>query len=363
MKRSKADVVQLPNRERDREDASLWIVRLDRGLSDAERVELAAWLAGDPGRLEALANLAVLWDQADLVAKSIETLPVPPPAAVQRRFVHAGWRAAAAAFVGLAIVAGFVTFERTRDDAPSPLAPQARSASVAAPQVESPQIYETSLGEQSTMRLSDGSSITLNTDSLIEVRYDSAQRSIQLRRGEGYFEVAHDTSRPFRVYAADRLIEAVGTAFNVRLGTDNDVTMTVTEGKVRVQPRAPALAPGAPPPQRPESIVDAGSVAVMKEGPLTIQNIDPTEIGRQLSWRSGMLVFDGQPLEAVLLEMSRYTMVEFVPDDAIRKERVGGNFRAGDIDSLLVMLRDGLDIESRRTADGRIVLYPSQRPR
>jgi transmembrane sensor len=101
----------------------------------------------------------------------------------------------------------------------------------------------------------------------------------------------------------------------------------------------------------------------MKQGPLTIQNLDPTEIGRQLSWRSGMLVFDGQPLEAVLLEMSRYTTVEFVPDDAIRMERVGGNFRAGDIDSLLAMLRDGLDIESRRTADGRILLYPSQRPR
>lgn len=362
MTQPKADVVQLPNRERDREDASLWIVRMDRGLSDAERGELAAWLAEDPSRLEALTGLAVLWDQADVVAKITDMPAELPPAAPHRRFAYAGWRVAAAASIGVAVIAGLVVFERTHEDAPADLVTQAATDPLPSEQVAAPQIYETSLGEQSTMRLADGSLITLNTDSLIEVVYDDAQRSIQLRRGEGFFEVAHDTSRPFRVYAADRRIEAVGTAFNVRLGTENDVTMTVTEGKVSVQPRTAPLASGAPSWQ-PEGIVDAGSVAVMTQGPLTIQDLDATEIGRQLSWRSGMLVFDGQPLEAVLSEMSRYTTVEFVPDDAIRKERVGGSFAAGDIDSLLVMLRDGLDIESRRTADGRILLYPSQQPR
>jgi transmembrane sensor len=353
MKRSKADIIQLPNRERDREDASLWIVRLDRGLSDAERLELGAWLAGDPGRLEALASLAVVWDQADALAKYADVFP--PSATAHPRFAGSGWRAAAAAVVGAAVIAGFVAFERTRDDATAP-------EQLRAQQTAPPQIYETSLGEQSTVRLSDGSLITLNTDSSIEVTYDDAQRSIQLGRGEGYFEVAHDPGRPFRVHAANRLIEAVGTAFNVRLGADNDVTMMVTEGKVSVQPRAPART-SADPARPPEAIVDAGSLAVMNEGPLTIQGLDPTEIGRQLSWRRGMLVFDGQPLESVLLEMSRYTTVELVPDDAVRNERVGGYFRAGDIDSLLVMLRDGFDIESERTADGRILLFSSAQPR
>jgi transmembrane sensor len=65
----------------------------------------------------------------------------------------------------------------------------------------------------------------------------------------------------------------------------------------------------------------------------------------------------------VLLEVSRYTTVVFTPDDSIRNVRVGGYFRAGDVDSLLVALRTGFDIDSQRTADGRIALFPAAAPR
>jgi transmembrane sensor len=217
-------------------------------------------------------------------------------------------------------------------------------------------VYETSVGEQSTVRLSDGSIVTLNTDSSIEVRYDDTQRAVLLLRGEVYFEVAHDAAHPFRVLAGDRLLEAVGTAFNVRLGPSNDVRMMVTEGKVRVARRVtdallrPSVAP---------AIVDAGSLAVMQEGPMIVQGLDATEIEVQLSWQRGMLVFDGEPLASVLLEIGRYTTVVFAPDDSIRDVRVGGYFRAGDIDGLLVALRESFDIDSQRIADGRIALFPA----
>jgi len=72
-----------------------------------------------------------------------------------------------------------------------------------------------------------------------------------------------------------------------------------------------------------------------------------------------MLVFNGEPLNSVLLEIGRYTTVVFAPDDAIRDVRVGGYFRAGDIDGLLLALRESFDIDSRRTADGRIALFPA----
>ena len=92
---------------------------------------------------------------------------------------------------------------------------------------------------------------------------------------------------------------------------------------------------------------------------IVVQGLDPTEIEVQLSWQHGMLVFDGEPLEAVLLEIGRYTTVVFAPDASIRSVRVGGYFRAGDVDGLLLALRESFDIDSRQTADGRIALFPA----
>ena len=80
---------------------------------------------------------------------------------------------------------------------------------------------------------------------------------------------------------------------------------------------------------------------------MVVQGLDATEIEVQLSWQRGMLVFDGEPLDSVLLEIGRYTTVVFAPDDSIRNVRVGGYFRAGDIDGLLVALRESFDIDSR----------------
>jgi len=141
----------------------------------------------------------------------------------------------------------------------------------------------------------------------------------------------------------------------VRLGSGNDVKMMVTEGKVSVVPWVPDALPQ---PSAPPAIVDAGSLAVMQKGPIVVQGLDATEIEVQLSWQHGMLVFDGEPLESVLLEIGRYTTVVFAPDDSIRSVRVGGYFRAGDVDGLLLALRESFDIDSRQTADGRIALFP-----
>ena len=92
---------------------------------------------------------------------------------------------------------------------------------------------------------------------------------------------------------------------------------------------------------------------------MVVQGLDAHAIEVQLGWQRGMLVFDGEPLSSVLLEIGRYTTLTFAPDDAVRDVRVGGYFRAGDVDGLLVALRESFDIDSRRTADGRIALFPA----
>jgi transmembrane sensor len=70
-----------------------------------------------------------------------------------------------------------------------------------------------------------------------------------------------------------------------------------------------------------------------------------------------MIVFTGEPLEQVLAEVDRYTTTRFViADDTLRDVRIGGYFRAGDVDGLLVALRENFLIDSRRDAQGRVVL-------
>ena len=79
--------------------------------------------------------------------------------------------------------------------------------------------------------LADGSIVTLNTASRIETRMNGQERTVRLLEGEAFFEVAHDATRPFRVYAGDGMTVAVGTAFSVRLNK-NAVEVVVSEGKV-----------------------------------------------------------------------------------------------------------------------------------
>ncbi len=92
-------------------------------------------------------------------------------------------------------------------------------------------MYITSIGEHSTHTLEDGSVLTLNSNSQVEVYYTLSKRVINLLTGEAHFDVVSDPNRPFEVYAGNRMIKAVGTAFSVyRL--ENNIEVLVTEGNV-----------------------------------------------------------------------------------------------------------------------------------
>ncbi len=76
-----------------------------------------------------------------------------------------------------------------------------------------------------------------------------------------------------------------------------------------------------------------------------------------MSWRQGNLIFRGESLEDAVAEIGRYTTVEFVIlDDDLRKVRIAGLFKAGDVDGLLATLRENFNISYQHTGDGKIVL-------
>ena len=100
-----------------------------------------------------------------------------------------------------------------------------------------PTHFLTQVGEQKTIALSDGSTVILNTDSVLDIELTENSRIMRLTQGEAHFDVAPNPDRPFLVYAGDGIVKAVGTAFTVYL-RKKAVEVTVSEGVVALIARA-----------------------------------------------------------------------------------------------------------------------------
>lgn len=222
-------------------------------------------------------------------------------------------------------------------------------------------VFATAIGEQSTVHLQDGSQVVLNTDSLIRVNYTDAYRLLRLEHGEIHVRVTKDNARPFSVIVGDKIVKAIGTAFSLEITSDQRIELIVTEGKVVVgvhrNPQG-VTAHVAPDVQESSSVtVVAGEQMILGVDEEEITEVSPEEIDIKLSWRQGNLVFRGESLEDAVAEIGRYTTVEFVIlDDELKKVRIAGMFKAGDVDGLLATLRENFDVSNERTGDGKILL-------
>lgn len=343
------------------EQACAWIARLDRGLSVDEEQQLKAWCAEHPANRREFLAIAKEWDKMDALSRLSDLFPeqqqVRGGKPVQQRLKN---YALAASVTMLAVLAG-VLLQR----APMPEEPVG--------QIASQMSYETGVGESSTIELPDHSKLVLNTNSFVVVQYSAKSRIIELQRGELTIDVAHDTSRPLSVLAGGKVIQAVGTAFNVDLRKDN-VELIVTEGKVLV---APEVAEPAGPadmdkellrekqltqrlPQTSLAISKGERVELDPKGQKTeqVQKIDQAALAAKLSWKSGNLIFRGEPLEDVVGEISRYTKVQFeLADDAKLKQiQVAGLFKTGDVNGLLEVFKNNFNIDAERIGKDKIRL-------
>jgi transmembrane sensor len=101
--------------------------------------------------------------------------------------------------------------------------------------------YRTAIGESQSVLLSDGTRLSLNTDTRVRVAFSAGQRLVNVTAGEAVFDVAKDASRPFVVRAAGSEVVALGTVFSVRLlpqGQGESLAVVLVEGRVEVRPAA-----------------------------------------------------------------------------------------------------------------------------
>jgi transmembrane sensor len=213
-----------------------------------------------------------------------------------------------------------------------------------------PQVYETEVGEISTVALSDGSLMQLNTDSQVEVRYSSAERNIRLLRGEAFFDVAKNASKPFVVESGSDRVTAIGTAFGVDATKDTAIEIVVTEGRVKVNRHLDAKTP-----KYEDVYLTPGQKLVVRDDKTEVENDLDTE--SLLAWREGMVIFQGESLREVVAEIDRYTPLKFrLMDAEIASISVGGFFKTGDLDQLLMVLEQNFGVASQRQGDEIILL-------
>ncbi len=214
------------------------------------------------------------------------------------------------------------------------------------------QEFLTKFGEQQLVRLDDGSTVHLNTNSKLVVTFEDEKRQTQLAYGEALFSVAKDVNRPFFVAVGDRQIRVVGTKFNVLRHADQ-VTVTVAEGIVDVSAeKADAQF------EQHAARLTAGKQLVHTDGD-KISAVADVDAEAFLSWEAGILAYDEAPLVYTINELSRYFEKPIKIEGDISHITFSGILNVRDQDAVLQLLEETLPIKITRN-DGAIVVTASK---
>ncbi|WP_202839142.1 FecR family protein [Luteimonas saliphila] len=314
-------------------EAERWFARLKTSNCSADdRAAFERWHA-DPGHAAAYAQTEQLWEgigtlagNAELEAMSAQALRATDPRSRQQR---AGWHmplalAASVAMCALVLVFALGVFDR----------------------VPPPVVYATGPDQRDTVRLADGSQLTLNADTVVAVRMGNDRRAVVLEQGEAMFGVAHDPRRPFRVEAGNGTVTALGTRFQVR-HDQAQVTVTLLEGSVALD--------------RPDSgehwQLSPGDQATYSDSgtPVALRMVDTEVIS---SWTRGRLLFRSTPLAEVVAEVNRYAGTQLrLEDPLLGALPVSGTFPMGDSESVALALQALLPVRVEQGGDGSISLH------
>lgn len=338
--------------------AAEWIARRERDdWTAADEAELNAWTAASIHNRVAWLRLQASWHETLRLRSLLTTAPrgsVPSPQEMRPPFFEAAaestattpagrMRRRAGRYAALAIGVLFVI-----------------GAGIAWQVLRGPS-YHTGIGRLEAVPLPDGSRVTLNTNTDLSVEVTPTERRVNLEKGEAFFEVAKDPTRPFVVNAGKRRVVAVGTQFSVRRQGD-DVRVLVTEGTVRLEDvnGSVTISPGSirsePEQQRAsrsgQMLLSAGAIARAEADGVLVRERPVAEVEQLLSWRSGLLVFDKTPLAEAVAEFNRYNRRQVVIEDPrVAAIPVGGSFRATNVDAFVRLIASDLSVTATQQGD------------
>jgi ferric-dicitrate binding protein FerR (iron transport regulator) len=318
------------------EEACEWFVQFRAGEADAQaRREFDLWLRRSPECVRAYLEISAIWSEAprldpgrrwdldSLIAAAAkgDVIDLPhsrsgesgaDPHPQPRRHMR---RLAAACVVLCVGISAVIIIERLR-----------------AP------MFETTTGEQRFLTLTDGSTVNLNSQSAIEIRFTSAERGVVLSKGEALFHVAKNAARPFIVSTGGTRVRAVGTEFDVYRKSAATI-VSVLEGRVEVSQPPPSRSGRASQATTVEPLaLTAGyRVAVTRAG---IGGSEQVDAAAAIAWTQQQLIFDSASAADVAEEFNRYNSRRMIIDGDLAGLRLSGVFSSTDPMAFVRFLQD-----------------------
>ncbi len=322
--------------------AAYWLVRRDRGLSPSEEVRFASWLRDSEAHADAWARAEHVWAsfdaEPDILLESMRVSALrarPNPAPEVRRGLIA---ASAAAAVLLAGMGGWLWLRLG-------VLESGKAQQIAAV-AKRPLEYATADGARASISLSDGTQVTLDSATVVDVDFTASQRDVHLLHGQAFFAVKHDAHRPFSVHAAGQNVTDLGTEFNVCIGR-RGMTVVVAKGSVVVS-QASKTSPA----------VRVAPGQKYRGAPGQTGEVVNVDVDQALAWLSGYLDFRDEPLAEAVAEMNRHGGQPMtVGDPAAESLRVTGRFRTGDPARFARVLAEVYPVRIKRSGDREVIVH------
>lgn len=320
--------------ERSHQAAADWLQRLDSpDLKEDDIQSWLEWFAAADSHRRAFEELQSLRTRLRAVPAEVRTdvrarlgLPSSRPALRERVGVRGLYLALAATFAIAAISAALWWVRPGR-------APQEI-------------VYTAPADKHRTVALEDGSTVVLGADAAVAVHFSPQRRSLDIRRGEAYFEVRGNPGRPFVVEAGSVRVTALGTAFNVIRDADR-ITVTVTEGVVEVRNAGATSA---------VSRIAVGQRAVLPlDGEANTRRVFQADAAAD--WQNGRADFVNAPLDEVLRFVNRYAPKQVTIDDPrVADLTYSGTILREHLDEWIVSLPRVYAVRAVPLEDGNVAL-------
>ncbi|EJL82853.1 Fe2+-dicitrate sensor, membrane component [Herbaspirillum sp. CF444] len=290
-------------------EAATWLMELHEGpLSPGQRMHLVQWRQRSPEHERA-------WEKASVLLEKFGTLPPSGIQALKQTALPERRKAVKVLAALMLAPAAWITYR-------------------AVPWLSHEGRYDTAVGERLDIVLGDGSNVSLNTNTQIDVSFSNTERVVQLRRGEIMITTAKDQARsprPFLVAVNEGKIRALGTRFTVRQ-QERSSQVAVFEGAVEITPRD---CPSA------GTVMPAGKQSMFSA----------TQVGAAMpcddaaaAWTSGMLIADRMPMSQFIAELSRYRSGSLQYDAEVAQLAVSGVFPLADTGFTLSLLEQTMPV-------------------
>ena len=306
-------------------DAAIaWKLSLDQGSGTPdERSEFMRWHAASEEHARAWRQLGCLDQRVSAAAGPARQALLQSRAGLRRRIGKVGGGLAGQFLLGSLL------------------------AWVGAPALSAPNWLgdqRTATGELRTLRLEDGTLLSLNTHTAVDIDYAGAQRVIVLHQGEISVETGHQDPRPLLVRTDDGRLRPLGTRFLVRREA-NGTRLEVLQASVAAMP------------------LNSGDEQVLREGQQVLMDanglgqVGTVDVGAD-AWTRGMLVVDNVRLADLVAALGKYRSGHLGVADEVADLRVTGSFPLTDIDLALASLVPALPVKFERHPPWWVTVQP-----